>query len=148
MPHLVFDDVSARSPIPLISIIETCADEARRRGLRRVALLGTRFTMEASMYPDGLRQHDIDVVVPGEAERAFIHHHYTHEMIKGVFRDDVRERVILIVGHLRDTENIDGVILGGAELTLLLPFETVAGVPALNTTAIHVDAIVKKLREV
>src|SRR5512132_331289 len=70
MPHLVFDEVSARSPIPLISIIETCADEARRRGMRRVVLLGTRFTMEAPMYPDGLRRHDIDVVVPNEAERA------------------------------------------------------------------------------
>jgi len=148
MPHLVFDDVSARSAIPLISIIETCADEARRRGLRRVALLGTRFTMEASMYPDGLRRRDIDVVVPDEAERIFIHDHYTNEMIKGVFRDDVRERVISIVGRLRETEDIDGVILGGTELTLLLPFDTVAGVPALNTTAIHVDAIVNRLRMV
>jgi aspartate racemase len=145
MPHLVFDDVSARSPMPLISIIETCANEARRRALRRVVLLGTRFTMEASMYPDGLRRHDIDVVIPNEAERVFIHDHYADEMIKGVFRGDVRERVISIVGRLRDTENVDGVILGGTELTLLLPFETIAGVPALNTTAIHVDAIVKQL---
>jgi aspartate racemase len=145
MPHLVFDAVSARSAIPLISIIETCADEARRRGLRRVALLGTRFTMEASMYPDGLRRHDIDVVIPAEADRVFIHHHYVDEMIKGVFRDDVRERVISIVGRLRDTEAVDGVILGGTELTLLLPFETIAGVPALNTAAIHVDAIVTRL---
>jgi aspartate racemase len=146
MPHLVFDEVQARSPIPLISIIATCATEAHRRGLRRVALLGTRFTMEAAMYPDGLRRHDIDVVIPNENERAFIHHHYTEEMIKGVFRDDVRERVTSIVARLRETENVDGVILGGTELTLLLPFDMIAGVPALNTTAIHVDAIVTRLR--
>jgi aspartate/glutamate racemase len=67
-------------------------------------------------------------------------------MIKGVFRDDVRERVVSIVARLRETEHVDGVILGGTELTLLLPFETIAGVPALNTTAIHVDAIVTRLR--
>jgi aspartate racemase len=146
MPHLVFDEVSARSPIPLISIIATCADEARRRGLRRVALLGTRFTMDASMYPDGLRRHDIDVVIPNEDERAFIHHHYVGEMIKGVFRDDVRERVVSIVDRLRKAERVDGVVLGGTELTLLLPFDEIAGVSALNTTAIHVDAIMTQLR--
>jgi aspartate racemase len=146
MPHLVFDDVRARSPIPLISIIATCAEEADRRGMRRVALLGTRFTMEATMYPDGLRQFGIDTVVPAEPERAFIHEHYVGEMIKGVFRDDVRERVTAIVSRLRTEEKIDGVILGGTELTLLLPTETVADVPALNTTALHVDAIVKRLR--
>jgi aspartate racemase len=146
MPHLVFDEVSARSPIPLISIIETCADEAHRRGMRRVVLLGTRFTMEASMYPDGMRRRGIDVVVPDEAERVFIHHHYATEMLQGVFRDDVRERVVSIVDRLRLAENVDGVILGGTELTLLLPSETIAGIPGLNTVGIHVDAIVKRLR--
>jgi aspartate racemase len=146
MPHLMFDAVDARSPIPLISIVATCAGEAQRRGLARVALLGTRFTMEAAMYPDGLGQHGIDTVIPNEAERAFIHEHYEGEMIKGVFREDVRDRVIAIVDRLRNTEHIDGVLLGGTELTLLLPFEQIAGVPALNTTAIHVDAIVERLR--
>jgi aspartate/glutamate racemase len=67
-------------------------------------------------------------------------------MINGIFRDEVRERVISIVARLRDTERIDGVILGGTELTLLLPTDTVAGVPALNTTALHVDAITARLR--
>jgi len=147
MPHLVFDEVIDRSPIPLLSIIAACADEARRRGLRRVALLGTRFTMEAAMYPDGLRRHGIDTVIPHEAERIFIHDHYAGEMIKGIFRDEVRDGVISIVNRLRAAEQIDGVILGGTELTLLLPSETVADLPALNTTAIHVDAIVRRLRE-
>ena len=147
MPHLVFDEVNSRSPIPLISIITTCADEAARRGLRRLLLLGTRFTMESSMYPDGLRRHGIDVVVPTAPDQVFIHEHYVGEMIKGVFRDDVRERVTSIVGRTHEVENVDGVILGGTELTLLLPFDTIAGLPALSTTAIHVDAIVKRLRE-
>ena len=146
MPHLVFDVVNERSPIPLISIIETCASAAQRRGLRRVALLGTRFTMDAAMYPDGLRRHQIATVIPDEAERIFIHEHYERELLKGVFRDDVRDRVISIVARLREAEHIDGVVLGGTELTLLLPFEQVGGVPALNTTAIHVDAIVDRLR--
>jgi aspartate racemase len=147
MPHLVFDAVTERSPIPLISIVATCANEAQRRGLRRVALLGTRFTMEAAMYPDGLRQLQIETVIPNEAERTFVHERYVGEMIKGIFRDEVRDRVISIVGRLRERESIDGVILGGTELTLLLPFDEIAGLPALNTTAIHVDAVVLGLRQ-
>ena len=148
MPHLVFDAVNGRSRIPLISIVATCAMEARRRGLRRVALLGTRPTMEAPMYPDGLRQLQIETVIPDEAERTFVHEHYAGEMIRGIFRDDVRDRVISIVERLRVSERIDGVVLGGTELTLLLPGEEVAGLPALNTTAIHVDAIVHRLRQI
>jgi len=147
MPHLVFDAVNERAPIPLISIVTSCANEAQRRGLRRVALLGTRFTMEATMYPAGLRQLQIETVIPNEAERTFIHEHYVGEMIKGIFRDDVRDRVISIVKGLREREGIDGVILGGTELTLLLPFDEIAGLPALNTTAIHVDAVVLGLRQ-
>jgi len=146
MPHLVFDAVESRSSIPLISIVTTCAREAERRAMRRVALLGTRFTMEAAMYPDGLGRLGIDTVIPDEPERAFIHEHYEGEMIRGVFREDVRDRVISIVDRIRTTEHIDGVLLGGTELGLLLPFEQIAGVPVLNTTVLHVDAIVERLR--
>lgn len=146
MPHLVFDAVESRSSIPLISIVTTCAREAERRAMRRVALLGTRFTMEAAMYPDGLGRLGIDTVIPDESERAFIHEHYEGEMIRGVFREDVRDRVVSIVDRLRATEHVDGVLLGGTELGLLLPFEQIAGVPVLNTTVLHVDAIVERLR--
>ena len=146
MPHLVFDAVESRSSIPLISIVTTCAREAERRAMRRVALLGTRFTMEAAMYPDGLGRLGIDTVIPDESERAFIHEHYEGEMIRGVFREDVRDRVVSIVDRLRASEHVDGVLLGGTELGLLLPFEQIAGVPVLNTTVLHVDAIVERLR--
>ena len=146
MPHLAFDDVAARSPIPLVSIIATCADAAEAQGIVRLALLGTRFTMEAPMYPDELRRRGIKVVTPSEPERAFIHDHYVGELLQGQFRPEVRQRVEAIVARLRDEERVDGVILGGTELALLLPSAIVAELPAFNTTALHVDAIVKRLR--
>jgi len=146
MPHLAFGDVAARSPIPLISIIATCADAAEAHGVVRLALLGTRFTMEAPMYSDELGRRGIQVVTPSEPERAFIHDHYVGELLKGTFRPEVRQRVEAIVARLRDEERIDGVILGGTELALLLPSATVAELPAFNTTALHVDAIVQRLR--
>jgi aspartate racemase len=89
MPHLAFTDVVARSPIPLVSIIATCADAAEAHGVVRLALLGARFTMEASMYPDELGRRAIQVVTPSESERAFIHDHYVGELLTGQFRPEV-----------------------------------------------------------
>jgi aspartate racemase len=144
-PHIVFDELAARSPVPLVSIVEACADEARRRGLGRLALLGTRFTMEASFYPTVCVRHGIVVVTPKEADRTWIHERYVGELLKGQFRDDTREQFVSLVSHLRDEEGIDGVILGGTELPLLLPTAVIAEVPALDTTALHVAAIVSRL---
>ena len=144
-PHLVFDDLAARSPVPLVSIVEACAEEARRRGLRRPALLGTRFTMEAPFYPTVCARLGIAVVTPGEADRAWVHGRYVEQLLKGDFREETREELVTLVGRLRDAERIDGVILGGTELPLLLPGASIAGVPVLDTTALHVAAIVARL---
>lgn len=145
-PHIVFDELAAGSPIPLLSIVETCAAEAQRRGLRRLALLGTRFTMEAAFYPEVFARHGIAVVTPTDQERVWVHERYVGELLKGDFRDDTRRRVVALVERLRDEADIDGVILGGTELPLLLRTAEVADVPALDTTALHVAAIVSRLR--
>ena len=146
-PHIVFDELAARSPVPLVSIVEVCAEEARRRGLGRLALLGTRFTMEASFYPVVCARHGVAVVTPKEADRAWIHERYVGELLEGDFRDDTRERLTSLVSRLHAEERIDGVILGGTELPLLLSTPAVAGLPALDTTALHVTAIVMRLRQ-
>lgn len=146
-PHIVFDELAARSPVPLLSIVEVCAQEAQRRGLRRLALLGTRFTMEAPFYPAVGARYGIAVLVPNDAERAWVHERYVGELLKGEFRDETRGQVGSLVRRLRDQDSIDGVILGGTELPLLLPGPVIEGVPALDTTALHVAAIVKRLRQ-
>jgi aspartate racemase len=145
-PHIVFDELAGRAPVPLMSIVEVCADEGRRRGLRRLGLLGTRFTMQAPFYPDVCERHGVAVVRPNDEERAWMHERYVGELLKGDFRDDTRQGVVSLVRRLRDEEQIDGVILGGTELPLLVTTPTIADVPALDTTALHVSAIVKKLR--
>jgi aspartate racemase len=145
--HIVFDELAARSPVPLVSIVEVCAQEAQRRALGRLALLGTRFTMEAPFYPTVFARYGIAVVTPNDTDRAWVHERYVGELLKGEFRDDTRQQVISLVGRLGDEEHIDGVILGGTELPLLLATPLIADVPALDTTALHVAAIVKRLRQ-
>jgi aspartate racemase len=145
-PHVVFDELVARSPIPMVSIVEACADEAMRRGLRRLGLLGTRFTMEGSFYPSVFARRGIAIVSPNKEERTWIHDRYVGQLLKGDFREETRDGVTSIVRRLREEEKVDGVILGGTELTLLLSAPVVEAIPALDTTALHVDAIVERLR--
>ena len=145
-PHMVFDELAARSPVALVSIVEVCADEAQRRGLRRPVLLGTRFTMEAPFYPEVFSRRGITVVIPDSADRAWVHERYIGELLKGDFRELTRNGITALIARLRDQQAIDGVILGGTELPLLLRSPTIADLPALDTTALHVAAIVKRLR--
>jgi len=143
-PHIVFDKLSPRSPVPLLSIVEACAAAAKERGLKRLLLLGTRFTMEAPFYPETFARLGLTIVTPDEAERALVHDRYMNQLIPGDFRDSTREEFTAVVAKHRT----DGVILGGTEIPILFKEATeVAGVPALDTTAIHVAAIVKRLRE-
>ena len=144
-PHVVFDELVARSAIPMVSIVEACADEAARRGLRRLALLGTRFTMEGAFYPAVFARRGIAIVAPNDEERRWIHDRYIGQLLRGVFLDETRDGVIAVVERLRREQEIDGVILGGTELTLLLSEPVVADLPALDTTALHVAAIVSRL---
>jgi aspartate racemase len=144
--HIVFDELAARSPVPLLSIVEVCADEAERQGLRRPLLLGTRFTMGASFYPTVFARRGIMIVAPNEQDRNWLHERYVGELLRGDFRDSTREGVVTLIHRIRDEQHCDGVILGGTELPLLLKSPSVAALPMLDTTALHVSAIVQRLR--
>jgi len=145
-PHIVFDELAVRSPIPLMSIVEVCAEEARRRGFVRLGLLGTRFTMEAPFYPAVFARYGIAVVSPNDADRVWVHERYVGQLLRGEFRDDTRREFTSLVGRLRDEHGIDGIILGGTELPLLLSSPVIEQVPVLDTTALHVAVIVERLR--
>jgi aspartate racemase len=144
-PHLVFDELAARSPVPLVSIVDTCAREARRLRLGRLALLGTRFTMAATFFADVFARYGVTVISPDPADQSWVHDKYVGELLRGDFHDATRERFEALVARLREHGRVEGVILGGTELPLLLAEPTVAGLPVLDTTALHVAAIVDEL---
>jgi aspartate racemase len=144
-PHLVFDAVQERSEIPLVSIVEATCAVAQARGLRRVGLLGTKFTMQAGFYAEVFGKQGISVVSPQPEEQAFVHNKYVGELVEGIFEVDTRTRVLSIVDTMRQRERLDAVILAGTELPLLLRAESLGGTPLLDTTAIHVAAAVQRL---
>lgn len=145
-PHIVFDAIKAKSPVPLLSIVEVCAEEARRRHYQRVALLGTGFTMAAAFYPDVFSRRSIAVVVPNDDDRAWLHERYLGQLLKGDFRPDARDGVEAIIERLKASSRIQAVVLAGTELPLLLKSDVVAGLPVLDTAELHVRAIVDRLR--
>jgi len=144
-PHIVFDELAARSPVPLLSIVETCAEAARRLGLNRPLLLGTRFTMEATFYHDVFATQHIQVVRLDDEDRTWVHDRYIGELLAGDFREETRAAFIALVERMRRDQQVDGVILGGTELPLLLGSPRIADLPVLDTTALHVAAIVEHL---
>lgn len=144
-PHIVFDQLQARSPIPLISIVESTRDAARILGLKRVGLFGTRFTMRARFYPDVFSKAGITIVTPKEDEQTYIHEKYIGELLNNIFLPETREGLLTIANSLMARAGIEGLILGGTELPLILPDGKFDGIPFLDTTKIHVERIVNEL---
>ena len=147
-PHLGFDKLEQRARIPLLSIVEATADAATKAGLRRLALFGTRFTMEAALFPEAFARRGMAIVVPNEKEREFIHAKYMGELFAGAILDETRAALVDILETMKQRDNVDGLILGGTELSLILREPTAAGLPVLDTTQIHVETALEwMLRE-
>ncbi len=143
-PHIVFDDLARRSPIPLISIVEAACDAAQALGLKKVGLIGTRFTMQGRFYPDVFSGRGIALCVPATEDQAYIHEKYMSELVNGVFRSDVRDELLAIIDRLKQNDDIQGVILGGTELPIVLG-QGDRGIPFLDTTRIHVERAVARM---
>ena len=144
-PHIVFDELQQRSPIPLISIVEATCEEAKARGMKTVGLFGTQYTMQAPFYPAVFSRAGIKLALPTKDEQDYIHGIYLGELLKDVFRPETRARLLEIADEMKRRENIEGLILGGTELPLLLRAEEHNGIPLLDTTRIHVNKLVTEM---
>jgi aspartate racemase len=144
-PHIVFDEIQQQSRIPLISIVEATAERVQALGFKKVGLFGTRFTMQGRFYPDVFSRAGITLIVPESAEQSYIHEKYLGELLNNVFRPETRQALLAIADELRVRHGIEGLILGGTELPLILRDHEHNGVRLLDTTAIHCDRIVQEL---
>jgi len=144
-PHIVFDDIAPKLPIPFISIVEATCDYAKARELKRLALFGTRYTMQADFYQKVFSREGIDLAVPEPKDQDYIHEKYFAELVPGNFLPETRENLLAIVDRMRDKSSIDGVVLAGTELPLLLRGESHNGVALLDTGKIHCQAAVTEM---
>lgn len=145
-PHIVFDEVQAKSPIPLLSIVTATRDKTRELELKKVGLLGTKFTMQTNFFSPQFSEKGISVVVPSTTDQDYIHDKLMTEIELGLFTEETRKGLLAIIEHMITVDGIDGIILGCTELPLILE-KSEFGIPFLNTTAIHVESIVAYMRQ-
>jgi len=142
-PHIVFDRINELSPIPLISIVDTTCDYIKKVGIKKVGLLGTKFTMQSDFYKKVFDKEGIELFYPNEKEQDYIQHKLMTEIELGQFLDETREGLINIIGRMIKDNSIEGVILGCTELPLILT-KSEFGIPFFNTSKIHVESIIRK----
>lgn len=140
--HRMADAVQAAISLPLLHIADPTAARIRAAGLRRVGLLGTAFTMEQDFYKGRLAdRHGLDVLVPGDADRAEVHRVIYDELVQGRAEPAARQAYRAVIARLVD-RGAEAIILGCTEIMLLVRPEDSA-VPLFDTTAIHAEAAVE-----
>ena len=143
-PHIVFDKLQERSPLPLISIVEAACEEAGRRGVKKLGLLGTIFTMTGDFFKSPFIKNGIQVVVPKESELSLISDRITSELELGIVKDETRAYFQQVIAGMQAEDGIEAIVLGCTELPLVLNDE-VSPVPCLDTMQIHIDAIIREI---
>ena len=144
-PHIVFDDLKQRSPIPLISIVEAACAAASELGIKRAGLFGTRSTMQGRFYPDVFAQAGITLLAPETDEQAYIHDKYMNELVLAKFFEETRQGLLAIVNRMKERSGIEAVVLGGTELPLILHDAGGTGIQLLDTGRIHAEAAVTRM---
>ena len=144
-PHIVFEDIQRRSPIPLVSIVEAACEATKALGIKKVGLFGTRFTMRGRFYTEVFSRQGITLIVPDGDDQDYIHEKYMSELVNGVFLAETRERLLTIVDRLKKRDGIQGLILGGTELPFILREVVDRRIPFLDTTKIHVERAVAQM---
>lgn len=139
--HLLADRVEAQLQLPVIHIATATANAIKQQQLKKVALLGTKFTMLRNFFTDKLKAQGIEAIVPDEADREFIHYTIFEELGRGIISAETKSRYISIIEQLI-SRGAEGIILGCTEIPLLINPEDVS-VPTFDTTKIHSEAAVK-----
>ena len=134
--HKVADAIEKAVTIPLLHIADPTAETIKQAGMRKVGLLGTRFTMEQDFYRGRLHdQHHLDVLIPDETDRGIVHRVIYDELVLGSVREGSRAEYRRIIKNLVD-RGAQGVILGCTEISMLVgPSDS--PVPLFDTTSLH-----------
>ncbi|MCK7548201.1 aspartate/glutamate racemase family protein [Marinobacter koreensis] len=140
--HKVAPEITQTIDIPLLHIADATAAVLKQNGVRRVGLLGTRFTMEQDFYRERLEDASIEVLTPDETQRNDVHRIIYEELCRGDIRGASRETYLAVVASLAD-RGAQGVILGCTEIGLLIN-QSDTSIPLYDTTVIHARQAVEQ----
>ena len=138
--HLMAPDIEAGTGLRVIHIAEATGDEILRRNVKKVLLLGTKFTMEGTFYREKLEEKGIEVIIPAESDRQVVHDIIYNELILGDFNSESRRKYVEIINKAAAI-GVTGVVLGCTEIPLLIKDKDV-DIEVFDTTEIHARAAV------
>jgi len=136
--HYVYDGVIKRVKIPVISLVEAVCQHAKTLNVKRLALLGTKFTMRQDFYKKALAKVDIETLVPRPDKQAIVHDVIFNELGKGIIKDESKTKYLDIINELV-SQGAEGVILGCTEIPLLIK-QADLEIPVLDSSQIHAQA--------
>ena len=136
------DLIEAKVGLPVLHIADATGERIRGKGLRTIALLGTKYTMEQPFYQERLRKYGIRVIIPEERERDYINRVIFDELCAGKIKEESKKQFVRIIERLAKYEGAEGVILGCTEIPLLVKQADV-NIPVFDTTEIHSAAAVE-----
>ena len=139
--HNIAHKVKEMVSIPIIHIADAAGTAIQEKGLKKVALLGTKYTMQMDFYKDRLAEHGIVVIIPAEEDIEFINHTIYEEFGKGIFLPERKQRYLEIIDSLIK-QGAEGIVLGCTEIPILIKQEDCA-VPIFDTAHIHAEAAVR-----
>jgi aspartate racemase len=142
-PHIAIAEIRQRTRVPLIDIVETIGTELRRRRLKRVALFGTIFTMQGSLWG---QMTDAEIVKPQPDEMKFVGEAYQRLLDTRTPAPGDVERLRAIAADLQRRDGVESILLAGTDLAVIFD-ETTAGFPCIDVARLHIDAIVACLVE-
>ena len=137
-PHAVYNDLVKLAEVPILSIVHATAEKAKQESMKKLLLLGIKFTMQSSFYPDYCGRIGIDVITPSEIEKDIIDKIIFDELVIGLFKQKSKQSLINIINKYET----DGVILGCTELPLILSQKDTK-LKLLNTVELHVESALK-----
>jgi len=144
--HLVYKELEASSPIPLVSILDTTIAEVERLGYKKIGLLGTIFTMEGDFFREPFARRGINLVTPDATTRRFINDCITTELELGLVKESTLSAFNKIISDMYKENGIEAVILGCTELPLLFK-DAQTPVVCLDTMQLHIEALVDMIIE-
>ena len=142
-PHIVFDRLKPLSPLKLISIVDATETAVKIKGLKKVALLGTSFTMQSDFYKKVFDRDSIILATPNKEEQKYIQEKIFEELELGIIKEETKKGFLKIIKRMKQEDSVQGVILGCTEIPLLLSQEEEFGIPFFNTTKIHAEAVLE-----
>jgi aspartate racemase len=143
-PHIVFDEIQQMVQVKMVSIVKETIQKIILRGLKKVLLFGTKSTMSAGFYQKEAADKGIEIVIPPEKEQNYIHDKYMGELVFNKILPETKKGLMKIVGEIHQKDPLEGLILGGTELPLILYQDDFKYLEVFDTTRIHVEGILHR----